>query len=466
MAKVEELGPPGWDEPPLPLRARKPEPKKRHFQQLSLRHIMLALVYFALLFWVGRHVIETNEAIQKVILGVLVGLGFCGFGLWASMRMARYSFIAWIVFIIGFAMITGSTTSFFAIPMLPILIGSIIYLSYRRRSNNQDSLLWVMAVAAERGMPLDPGIRAFSSQVKGIYEVWTESLAELIRRGVGLPEALDSMPRLVPRSAALLIRMGSESGNLARGLREAVDSRSRQLPVLRSIAGRIAYLCWMVFVGIGIVGFVMYFIIPKFEAIFNDFGAELPEVTILMIRSSHVFVDYTWVPTMAFLAFGIIMAIKLLGGGDLSIPIVDRLLARRHTILILRSLVVVVEAGQPISSALFSLGQWYPTSWVRRKLKNAAIDVSRGHEWLDALSSTGLLSSSDVGVLASAQRAGNLAWALRELAETSERRWGYRLQAWTQVGFVLAMLVMGALVFLMAVAYFAPLTTLITRLAR
>ena len=150
---------------PLAALRRAPRARRAYFQHLSLRHIMLSLFYFAALFWAIRQVMESNEVIQQVILGVVVGLGFCIFGMWAAMKMARYAFIGWIVFVIGYMIITGATTTFFAVPTLPILIGCIIYLSLRRRGNDQDALLWVLAVAAERGMPLAPGVQAFSGQV-------------------------------------------------------------------------------------------------------------------------------------------------------------------------------------------------------------------------------------------------------------------------------------------------------------
>ena len=466
MVKVEGPNVPGWDEPPLPIGDRAPRAKRSPFQHLGLRHIMISLLYFAALFWAIRRVMETNEAVQQMILGVLVGLGFCILGLWAAMKMARYAFIGWIVFIIGYMTVTGATTSLFAVPTLPILIGAIIYLGHRRRANDQDGLLWVLAVAAERGMPLGPGVRAFSGQVSGIFEVWTESLANLLRQGASLPDALDALPKLVPRTSLLLIRMGWESGNLAAGLREAVDSRARHQPVLRSIGGRIAYLSWVVAIGLGIVSFVMYFIIPKFEAIFKDFGVELPRVTILVIQASHVMINYSWVVMLGVLGMLSYLMAGLFGRGDMSVPLFDRLFARRHTILILRSLAVVVSAGRPVPPALDSLAHRYPTGWVRRKLGHVGADANQGVDWAEALHSSGLISSSDLGVLASATRAGNLPWALLELAETGERRWAYRLQAWTQFLFVLAMLALGGLVFVIAVAYFAPLTTLITRLAR
>jgi type II secretory pathway component PulF len=465
MAKVDDPRLPGWDDPPLPLNSSGKGGKRSHFRQLSLIHIMIFVIYCAILLWSVKQIIDTDGAVAKIMTGVLVGVGFCAVGLWGVIKLASFAVIGWILFVIGYMAITIATTSALALPTLPILIGAIIFLSLRRHANNQDALLWVLEVAADQGIPLGPGVQAFSSQVTGMYQIWTGALADLLRRGVPLPEALENIPRLVPRRSAFLIRMGWESGNLALGLKEAGATRETRQPVLHAIGGRMAYLGWVASIGFFIVGFIMYFIIPKFEAIFKDFGVSLPELTILVIRTSHVVVDYAWLATLAFLAALIYGVVGLLGPGDLSIPLFDQFFARRHMITILRSLSVVVSADRPIPQALYSLSQWYPTGWVRKRLVQASLDVSQGVDWTAALRETGLLSSSDVGVLASAQRAGNLAWALRELAETGERRWAYRLQAWSQLLFALTILMLGFLVFIITVAFFMPLITLIERLA-
>ena len=69
-------------------------------------------------------------------------------------------------------------------------------------------------------------------------------------------------------------------------------------------------------------------------------------------------------------------------------------------------------------------------------------------------------------MLGSAQRVGNLAWALREMAESNERRLGYRLQFWLQLLFPMLLICLGAVVFVLVVAYFCPLVSLIEALVR
>jgi len=462
MGRDDRSKPPGKDVPTVSYPAR---PRTRPNRQLSLRHIMIAMVYFAIVLWIGRGVYEAEGVGQEVLLGVLIGLGIAAFGALAAYRMTRFSFIGWIFFVIGYMTITGSTISFFAIPSLPVLIGSIIYLHYRRRSAYQDALLGVMTVAAGRGMPLDPGIAAFSDQSAGIFQVWAESLAELLRRGSTLPDAIDSLPKVVPKEAPILIRMGWESGDLAAGLRAAVGLRTRRDTVLRTFGARVAYLFWVLCIGEGVVSFVLYFVLPKFEAIFEDFGVSLPTVTTYVVRLSHALIQYGPLGGLVQLAVFVYLILVFVGWGNMNIPLIDRLFRRRHSALILRCLAVAVDAGRPIGPALDCLAMWYPTRWVRRKLADASAYARQGIDWVEAMHSTGLFSASDVGVLGSARRAGNLGWAFRELAETGERRFGYRLQAWSQILFVLVVLGIGGLVCLIAVAYFSPLTTLISRLA-
>jgi len=216
--------------------------------QFGLRQIMVVTVYFAIVFWLGRSIFETDAAFQQVMFVVAVGLGIAAFGFWTATRMARYGFIGWTFFVIGYMTVLGATIGLLAIPSLPVLIGSILYLQYRRRSTDREALLWVMTVAAERRMPLGPGILAFSEQVDGVFRLWAEGIAGILRRGGSLADALDSVPRAVPREAPILVRIGQESGDLGAGLREAAASRSGQAPILRTFGSRVAYLCWVLFV--------------------------------------------------------------------------------------------------------------------------------------------------------------------------------------------------------------------------
>ena len=339
----------------------------------------------------------------------------------------------------------------------------------RGRSTRQDSLLSVLAIAAERGMPLAPAILAFADQYRRrSYRRITE-LAVRINGGTVLPEALERARKLVSRDAVLLAWVGQAAGTLPRALRMAAITRSTQLPIWTAITARLSYILVLLLVMQNITGFILYFIMPKFEAIFKDFGVPLPQVTIFVIEASHFIIKLglvtIWIPVLE-IALLVYLPLSFLSWSNYTLPLFDRLLGRRHTALVLRSLALTVEGGKPVMLGLEALKQHYPTRWVRRRLLSVEKEVGQGADWIESLRYYRLIRPSDADVLRSASEVGNLAWALLELAETVERRLATRFHMAVQTLFPLVVVMLGLAVFIMAMAYFIPLVALITELTR
>jgi type II secretory pathway component PulF len=390
----------------------------RQPERLRMRHLMYAIVVVAILLWLF------------VLIGALFVIG-------------------------GFVMLVAA-----------VIGGAIIFA--RGRATRQDSLLGVMAISSEREMPMAPAIVAFADQYRGKSHQRIMDLAAYVNWGAALPEALERTPNVMSRDAVLLSWIGQATGKLPKALRLAATARMNQLPLWTAIAGRLTYLLVLLLAMETVSSFVLYFIIPKLEAIFRDFNLPLPQVTIWTIQASHVIIKYFYLFSPFFLLelFLIIYIPVSFLTGNYSLPLFDRLLRRRHTALILRSLALVVEADKPISLGLSTLSNHYPKRWVRRKLASVESDVQHGADWIESLLQHGLIRSTEAEVLRSSAAVGNLAWALAELAETTDRRLANRVQAWVQFLFPLVVLALGFLVFLFAMAYFAPLVTLITELSK
>ena len=217
-----------------------------------------------------------------------------------------------------------------------------------------------------------------------------------------------------------------------------------------------------------IFSFIMYFIVPKFEAIFSDFGVPLPQITISVIDASHRLVSFAPLTGLLILAevlIVVLIPLSFVNSYEIDLAVVDSLFRRKHVGLILRSLALTVDGGKPIESGLALLARDYPSSWVQVRLRLILDATRRGESWTSSFQHYGLLSKSEAQTLDAASRVGNLGWVLRELAESSDRRLGYRLQLWSQFLFPVAVLAVGIVVFLVCVAYFAPLVTLIMRLS-
>jgi protein transport protein HofC len=143
----------------------------------------------------------------------------------------------------------------------------------------------------------------------------------------------------------------------------------------------------------------------------------------------------------------------------------NRMLFRTDSARILRALAWSVDAGQPLTSGFDTLARWFPRWGVRHRLSSALENIGRGAGWTESLADQGLIRPIEAAALAAAERAGNLAWAMRELADNTERRLSYRLQLVSQIVFPFVVLAFGGLVFFFVAGMFSPLVKLITELS-
>jgi type II secretory pathway component PulF len=276
---------------------------------------------------------------------------------------------------------------------------------------------------------------------------------------------METVPGLLPRPADVLAGVGARVGNLGAALRDAQASIASRNAYRRSTAPRIAYLCAVLMAMQTISAFVLYFIAPKFEAIFRDFGQPLPDLTAAVIQAGW------WIAPLLPLLFlaelAVLAYIGLSQAGLLAWepPGWNRLYRRRDTATILRSLALAIEVDRPVTEVFELLSRSYPVRWIRGRLAHVAVRVEEGAAWTEAMMGQGLLSRNDAAVLDAASRAGNLPWALRTVADSNERRLGYRLAAMAQWVFPVVIAGLGLLVLLFAMAYFAPLISLIRSLA-
>jgi type II secretory pathway component PulF len=376
--------------------------------------------------------------------------------------------IVWIALLMLLVRDYGRALLVFVIVVGPVaLIAGVVAALVTRRATQQDALLSVLAIAAERGMPLAPGVEAFAELCSGGFRLRARGLSYLLASGVPLPEALANVPGVLPRRSVVLACVGWSEGKLGPALRDAIAAETTRRTYRAAFLPKLAYLCGLLVFMQLVGGFVMFFITPKFEAIFRDFGVSLPPATLLVIQASHFLASNWLLPPLILLELIVLFYLPFAYFGLIRWrpPGADWFLRRRDTAAVLRSLAVTVDAGKPLTDGLGLLAEFYPVPRVRRGLVRARVLAENGVPWIDALARRGLIRRGDAAVLEAAQRAGNLAWALRTLADAHERRLGYRLQALSQLLLPAVVILAGGVVGLFAVGYFLPLIHLIRTLA-
>jgi general secretion pathway protein F len=353
---------------------------------------------------------------------------------------------------------------------LPIAVTVIALMVIdRSRQAEHRALLGSLAAAAQHNIPLSECARAYADEKLGDTGLRAIALAESIERGQPLSRAVGAARLRMATATKLAVRLGDGMGMLGPAMRQQIDDSQQVDLALRGTVGKFFYIAFLILSLYVINAFLMWKIVPVFERMFQEFGLKLPAMTALVIKVSLWYVENgMWMTApVLLLAMGLVLIAFLYYVGWLprDLPVVWRLFRRFDGALVMRALALAVRRGMPLPQAFRWVADCYPIRTVGVRLRAAAERIAAGVDWRESLRRIGLISSADAAVLASAERVGNLDWALEEMAESAIRRQIYRLNAALQVLFPLVLLALGLVICFFVVGLFMPIISLIQGLA-
>ena len=399
---------------------------------------------FLLLWWDGRnpHSPLEEQRLQRCV---------------RTMQVIGWGLIGLTVCTIGIGLVLP--------PVLVAFAGIYVWGNHRRAQ--QANLLWMLAIATDKSFPLPDEVDAFAATIWGPRRSRCVLLADMLRNGTPLPNCLEAIPGLIPKSAVPAIHLGAAAGQISRALRDAAVRQTNDLQessLFRTISYTSFYVWGLLTVISGIVGFLIYFIVPKFKAIFQGFDMELPAITVELIGRSDMATKYFFL-TMPALSLPFFMLIivglgHVFGWDALDLPLLSWF-PRLETPLMLRGLSRIVSAGLPFPEGLRVLSEHHHRLGIRAKSERLRYFVERGADIWERLQWEGFLHGGEVALLQSAQRIGNLPWVLNELAEVIERRQLRRANYAAQLIQPVFVVLMGIVVGYICVAFFIPVVMVI-----
>lgn len=369
-------------------------------------------------------------------------------------------------FLVG-AGFTGALVLMLSWAVVPLaVIGLVaVVLAFRSFQRQEQAVrMGQIMLAAERRMPLADMLDALAREGSGLTGWKTRRQADLLAEGASLYDALAATRDLPSRGAALAIGAGGAWGRLGPALRESLDAESDLEFSLRADVARLFYLYLLV---LQIAGVTLYFLLrlaPMLSKMMEEFDLP-PGANLQRLLAFEEFLAGNTGPLIRAAPWTLLILIAGVAYyADLwprRFPLWALFTKRLDGAAVLRGLAWGVEAGAPVDEALRIVAFHYDSVLVRLRLDSVVRRVERGESWTRALATAKLIGEPDVAVLDSAQRAGNLAWALREQAAGLQRRWGLWTQRLLTLVFPVVLALLGALVALVCLALFEGLVELL-----
>ncbi|MBK8122828.1 MAG: type II secretion system F family protein [Dokdonella sp.] len=287
-----------------------------------------------------------------------------------------------------------------------------------------------------------------------------------IEGGSALNEALGKYPIQFDELYRNLVRAGESAGVLD----TVLDTIATYKENIEAIKGKIKkamfYPAMVLGVAVLVSAILLIFVIPQFETVFKNFGADLPAFTQMLINLSRFMVDWWWLMLLIVVGsiVGMIMLYKrsekfahLVGRGLLKLPVVGEILRQSAMARFARTLGVTFRAGVPLVEALDSVAGATGSVVYNEAVKRIREDVAVGHQLQLAIRQTGLFPNMVVQMVSIGEESGALDAMLFKIAEFYEQEVNNAVDALSSLLEPFIMMIIGVIVGSMVIGMYLPI---------
>jgi type IV pilus assembly protein PilC len=331
-----------------------------------------------------------------------------------------------------------------------------------------------LSTLQDAGLPILRSLKILENQCKpGVLKNSLNEVVEDIESGSTLSEAMVKHPKCFDRLYCNMIKAGEAGGALEAILQRLADFKEKAQTLKRRVRGAMVYPIVVIFIAIIIVGFIMYFIIPKFEAIFADFGVDLPKMTVFLIDASHFVVDYYWVclvvPAFIWMLLKLIRRNKtgayILDRLVLYIPVMGQIVEKSTVARTMRTLGTLVQSGVPILEALNIVRDTAGNAVFERAFNRIYESIREGETIAQPLREARIVDDIVVNMIDVGEETGDLDTMLNKIADNYEEEVEVLVESLVSLLEPIMIVVLGGIVGFIVIALFLPLIQLITKLS-
>ncbi len=218
-----------------------------------------------------------------------------------------------------------------------------------------------LSILQDAGLPILRSLKILEEQSPpGALKNGLIDVCEEIEGGASLSEAMAKSPKVFDRLYVNMIKAGEAGGSLELILRRLAEFKERSQKLKGQVIGALIYPLMVVLFTIGILTFIMLFIIPEFQKMFEEFGIDLPAPTLLLMaisdRTVKLWFLFPLIPIGLILFVSLVCKFKAGRMGWhlflLKLPLMGKLVEKANLARTTRTLGALVASGVPIIEGL------------------------------------------------------------------------------------------------------------------
>jgi MSHA biogenesis protein MshG len=288
---------------------------------------------------------------------------------------------------------------------------------------------------------------------------------DMLNSGMRFSDAMAKYPRVFSSSEIKMIYSGELSGRLEEVLDSVATRIQKNIEMDIRVKSALMYPI-TVFVAIILAGIVvMVFVVPKFEAMFLQFGSDLPIATRIMIGTSNFIRDSWWFVLLLFVSGWIVFQNwKNSEKGKLEwdkflldLPGIGILIRDIQTAKIAGNFSTLLISGIPITKALHVLGEIIDNSLISKSLLIIEQEVRQGKQVFESFARQTPLDPILAEVIEIGEKSGSIPEVLRKVGMQYDLEVDAQLKNLSSMIEPIVILIVGAAVSFMALAIMTPI---------
>src|SRR5215813_182540 len=327
----------------------------------------------------------------------------------------------------------------------------------------------------DAGLPVLRSLKILEHQMKpGVLKNALIDVVDDVESGSSLSEAFAKHPKCFDRLYVNMVKAGEAGGALEIILKRLADFKEKAQTLKRKIIGAMVYPVVVVLVAVGILTFIMIYIIPKFEKIFKDFKMKLPQLTEMLMATSRWFATYWYILPLFPLCFWLLIKlIRLNKSGAyaldrfyLWIPIVGTLIEKTIIARTTRTLGTLVSSGVPILEALSIVRETCNNMVFERMYQRVYESIREGDTLAQPLKESRLVDDMVVNMIDVGEETGDLDTMLYKIADVYDEEVDVMVESLISLLEPLMIVFLGFVIGSIVIALFLPLIKLLEGLSK
>ncbi len=283
-----------------------------------------------------------------------------------------------------------------------------------------------LAVLLRAGLPLDRGLKVLidMASLPQMHQLLSEMLAAL-KGGKALSQAMQPHEQLFGTFYISMVRAGEASGQLSAVLDRLVEYLESAKANRDSVVSALIYPAILLVVSVLSIVLMLGFVVPQFEALFEDMGEALPLLTRMVVDAAEFIKVYGWLLVLLVAAVVIYLrrwatteqGMTSLHQRMLKLPLAGGIIFEFEVSKFARTVGTLLGNGVSLLKAISIAIDTVNNRIIKEALQVLPPAVKAGKRMSTALADTGMFTPMVIQMIRVGEESGSLDQMMLELAK-------------------------------------------------